>query len=133
MDGALPGMKWEEQLLNVDESDRMTKFNLSEEFSYDHEWNMDIDANWKGVIENYNECYHCPTSHPLIAGVSDISKYRVEPNGDAMLEHEIVNKDQGEKQFRRTIIYFYPGTSVTITYICQKSSQCCCQIADHQI
>lgn len=114
-DGRRPGTKWEDQLLRVDESDRMSKFDFSEEFSYDHEWDMDLDANWKGLIENYNECYHCPTSHPLIAGVSDMSKYRVEPNGDGILEHDIVNKDQDEKQFRRTIIYFYPGTSVTIT------------------
>lgn len=112
-----PSMRWEDQLLNVDESERMTKFDLSKEFVYDHEWDMDLDGNWKGVIENYNECYHCPTSHPLIAGVSDLSQYRVEPNGEGILEHEIINKDQGEKQFRRTIIYFYPGTSVTITYV----------------
>ncbi|KAK7701728.1 hypothetical protein SLS64_010176 [Diaporthe eres] len=93
----------------------MNKFNFVEEFDYDHEWDMDVDANWKGLIENYNECYHCPTSHPLIAGVSDVSKYRVEPNGDGILEHEIVNKDQEAKQFRRSITYFYPSTSVTIT------------------
>lgn len=95
----------------------MNKFDFVEEFDYDHEWDMDVDANWKGLIENYNECYHCPTSHPLIAGVSDVSKYRVEPNGDGILEHEIVNKDQEAKQFRRSITYFYPSTSVTITYV----------------
>lgn len=110
-----PSVTWESQLNGVDESERMNKFNFDEEFDYDHEWDMVIDANWKGVIENYNECYHCPTSHPLIAGVSDVSKYRVEPNGDGILEHEIVNKDQGAKQFRRSITYFYPSTSVTIT------------------
>lgn len=111
-----PSVTWEDQLHSVDESERMNKFDFTEEFDYDHEWDMDVDANWKGLIENYNECYHCPTSHPLIAGVSDVSKYRVEPNGDGILEHEIVNKDQEAKQFRRSITYFYPSTSVTITY-----------------
>lgn len=114
-DGAQPGVRWEDQLLNVDESDRMNKFDFDTEFSYDHEWDMDLDANWKGLVENYNECYHCPTSHPLIAGVSDVSKYRVEPTSESILEHTIINKDPVVKQFRRTIIYFYPGTSVTIT------------------
>ncbi|KUI66276.1 Choline monooxygenase, chloroplastic [Cytospora mali] len=114
-DGEKPSVKWEDQLRNVDESDRMNKFDFAEEFAYDHEWDMDLDANWKGLIENYNECYHCPTAHPLIAGVSDVSKYRVEPNGEGILEHEIINKDMEEKQFRRSITFFYPSTSVTIT------------------
>ena len=26
--------------------------------------NYTIKANWKLVIQNYNECYHCPTIHP---------------------------------------------------------------------
>lgn len=114
-DGEKPSVQWEDQLRNVDQSDRMNKFDFAEEFVYDHEWDMELDANWKGLIENYNECYHCPTAHPLIAGVSDVSKYRVEPNGEGILEHEIINKDQGEKQFRRSITFFYPSTSVTIT------------------
>ncbi|KAK7739725.1 hypothetical protein SLS53_005695 [Cytospora paraplurivora] len=102
-------------LRDIDQSDRMNKFDLDKEFVYDHEWDMELEANWKGLIENYNECYHCPTAHPLIAGVSDVSKYRVEPNGEGILEHEIINKDQEETQFRRSITYFYPSTSVTIT------------------
>ena len=27
-------------------------------------------ANWKIVVENYNECYHCPLIHPELARVS---------------------------------------------------------------
>ena len=23
-----------------------------------------VDANWKIIIENYNECYHCSSIHP---------------------------------------------------------------------
>ena len=26
------------------------------------EW--ELEANWKAVVENYLECYHCPTAHP---------------------------------------------------------------------
>ena len=28
-----------------------------------------IKANWKLVIQNYNECYHCPTIHPDLAKI----------------------------------------------------------------
>jgi Rieske 2Fe-2S family protein len=33
-----------------------------------HEY--DVKANWKVVVENYNECYHCPMIHPELCRVS---------------------------------------------------------------
>jgi hypothetical protein len=41
------------------------------------QWNMgslkphqriayDVKSNWKYVIQNFNECYHCPTIHPML-------------------------------------------------------------------
>ena len=26
----------------------------------------DVKSNWKYVVQNFNECYHCPTIHPLL-------------------------------------------------------------------
>jgi len=34
------------------------------------EWEM--PANWKNAIENYLECYHCPTAHPSLSKVVDV-------------------------------------------------------------
>jgi len=31
-----------------------------------------IDANWKVALENYLECYHCPTAHPGFSKVIDV-------------------------------------------------------------
>jgi Rieske 2Fe-2S family protein len=30
---------------------------------------VDVQANWKIVLENYNECLHCPTIHPELVAV----------------------------------------------------------------
>jgi len=30
----------------------------------------DVQANWKLLVENYNECYHCPLVHPALAALS---------------------------------------------------------------
>jgi Rieske 2Fe-2S family protein len=30
----------------------------------------DVRANWKVVVENYHECYHCPQIHPELCAVS---------------------------------------------------------------
>jgi phenylpropionate dioxygenase-like ring-hydroxylating dioxygenase large terminal subunit len=40
-------------------------------FHSHHEW--PIAANWKVVMENYLECYHCPTAHPGFSQVIDVS------------------------------------------------------------
>ena len=37
----------------------------------------DIAANWKVVVENYNECYHCPIAHPSFADLFDMETYKV--------------------------------------------------------
>ncbi len=31
-----------------------------------------VEANWKILSENYNECYHCPTIHPELCRVTEI-------------------------------------------------------------
>ncbi len=33
--------------------------------------NYEVDANWKGIAENYNECLHCPGVHPELNALSD--------------------------------------------------------------
>ncbi len=32
-----------------------------------HSTTYEVNANWKLIFQNYNECYHCPTVHPLLA------------------------------------------------------------------
>lgn len=31
----------------------------------------EVNANWKGIAENYNECLHCPGVHPELNALSD--------------------------------------------------------------
>ncbi len=39
-------------------------------------------CNWKVTVENYSECYHCPTCHPTFAnGVVDPKTYDIRPQG----------------------------------------------------
>lgn len=36
-----------------------------------------IEANWKIVIDNYLECYHCPVAHPAFCDLIDLNDYEV--------------------------------------------------------
>lgn len=40
----------------------------------------EIEANWKIVVENFLECYHCPVAHPSFSTVIDVDpdSYRLE-------------------------------------------------------
>ena len=50
------------------------------------ETSIEHHCNWKLSVENYNECYHCPTVHKasLTRGVLDLAGYRVDPRGYAI-------------------------------------------------
>jgi choline monooxygenase len=37
----------------------------------------DIAANWKVVVDNYLECYHCPVAHPGFTQLIDIDNYTI--------------------------------------------------------
>ena len=35
----------------------------------------EVDANWKVIVENYNECLHCPTIHPELVQVIPMFRF----------------------------------------------------------
>lgn len=37
----------------------------------------EIAANWKIVVDNYLECYHCPVAHPNFSSLIDVNNYTV--------------------------------------------------------
>ena len=51
-----------------------------------HSQTFKIDANWKLAVENYDECYHCATSHRQYAKLHTLKdlKEKSDPLNDAM-------------------------------------------------
>jgi choline monooxygenase len=37
----------------------------------------EVRANWKVVVDNYLECYHCPVAHPGFSSLIDVNNYTV--------------------------------------------------------
>ncbi len=37
-----------------------------------HRIDYDVAANWKIAVENYSECYHCPSVHPQLSRLCDL-------------------------------------------------------------
>jgi len=47
---------------------RFERFNLSRLVTVERR-EYDVHANWKLILQNYNECLHCPTIHPELSRV----------------------------------------------------------------
>ena len=52
----------------MDDPLALAKYGLAE-LRIGHVTTNEVQANWKIVIENYNECLHCPTIHPELVAV----------------------------------------------------------------
>ncbi len=49
--------------------------------TFGHRLAYDIRSNWKNVVDNFLECYHCPTAHKDFCDLVDMDSYRVTTHG----------------------------------------------------
>lgn len=47
-----------------------------DELAFAHRLTYDLKANWKNVVDNFLECYHCSPAHPAFVDLVDIRNYR---------------------------------------------------------
>ena len=53
-------------------------------YTYHH--SKHLKGNWKIAVENYNECYHCPTVHKaFLANIVELKSYQVVPGRNCLL------------------------------------------------
>ena len=52
-----------------------------EDLTFGHRLSYDINANWKSVVDNFLECYHCPTAHKDFCTLVDMDTYKVTTHG----------------------------------------------------
>ncbi|GKT51084.1 carnitine monooxygenase oxygenase subunit [Colletotrichum spaethianum] len=108
-----PSIPWHADLA-IDAQPRYAVFNLMRDYHFDHTWTMDGDYNWKTLADNYNECYHCPTGHPGVNAVADLSQYYVETVG-GQIRHFNTNKDEEDRTMAVISTYLFPNSSITVT------------------
>jgi choline monooxygenase len=74
-----------------------------------------LEANWKIVIENYLECYHCPVAHPGFSRLVDVdpAAYVLEGDGPVWSQHGAARDGTGTSAFHLVWpalkINVYPG------------------------
>ncbi len=51
------------------------------DLTFAHRLTYEIKSNWKNVIDNFLECYHCPTAHKDFCTLVDMDTYQVTTHG----------------------------------------------------
>ncbi len=52
-----------------------------ENLTFGRRLTYDIKSNWKNVVDNFLECYHCPTAHKDFCDLVDMDTYKVTTYG----------------------------------------------------
>ena len=52
-----------------------------EKLTFAHRLTYDIKSNWKNVVDNFLECYHCPVAHKDFCTLVDMDTYKVTTHG----------------------------------------------------
>jgi choline monooxygenase len=52
-----------------------------DQLTFGHRLTYDIKSNWKNVVDNFLECYHCPVAHKDFCTLVDMKTYKVTTHG----------------------------------------------------
>jgi choline monooxygenase len=76
------------------------------------EWT--VEANWKVVVENFLECYHCAVAHPGFSKVVDVSPdaYRLSSNGSVLSQHASLREGAAEVDGEFHLVW--PSTVINV-------------------
>ena len=77
-----------------------------EGLTFAHRLTYDIQSNWKNVVDNFLECYHCPTAHKDFCTLVDMDTYKVTTHG-------IYSSHMAEAGKSANKAYSVEGASVT--------------------
>jgi choline monooxygenase len=58
------------------ENDMKQYCDIVPKLKFAHRLTYELKANWKNVVDNFLECYHCSMAHPAFVDLVDIQNYR---------------------------------------------------------
>lgn len=84
-----------------------------------HRLTYTIKANWKSVVDNFLECYHCPVAHKDFCTLVDMDSYKVKTHGiysshmakAGQIENKAYTTD-GATVTDHAVWYLWPNTTL---------------------
>ncbi|KAH1391303.1 hypothetical protein KXW40_005949 [Aspergillus fumigatus] len=112
--GEKPEVAWEDDFKGMDRLPRYEHVKW-DDFAFDHTWEQEGEYNWKILADNYNECYHCPTTHPDIPSIADLSAYSVEVRDGGIIHDGRSKPEQVAAGLNPASTFFFPNASLTVS------------------
>lgn len=66
-----------------------------ENLTFGHRLTYEVKSNWKNVVDNFLECYHCPTAHKDFCDLVDMDTYMVTTHGIRSIDEVLQVEDIG--------------------------------------
>ncbi|KAF2012421.1 ISP domain-containing protein [Aaosphaeria arxii CBS 175.79] len=110
----VPEVTWEEQFDNVDKQERYKEFNF-DDYDFNHSWTMEGNFNWKILADNFNECYHCKTTHPDLPDIANLETYDVHVKADHIQHDPQTSEAQRAAGLGINSTYYFPYASMTVS------------------
>ncbi|KAK5686400.1 hypothetical protein LTS10_002518 [Elasticomyces elasticus] len=109
-----PEIAWEDDFDGIDKQERYKLYNM-DDYVFDHFWEMEGNYNWKILADNYNECYHCATTHPDIPALADLASYNVQTRACQIIHDAATTNEQRENGLTVASTYYFPNVSTNIS------------------
>lgn len=109
-----PDVTWEEHFNNVDVQERYEPLNFAD-YELDHTYELEGDYNWKILSDNFNECYHCPTTHADIPTFLNLDSFDSKLE-DGHIQHECeYTTEQLKRGLNVSSTYYFPNVSMSVS------------------
>lgn len=109
-----PELAWETDFDQVDEQERFGEFDFND-YVLDHTYELQGKYNWKAASDNFNECYHCKTTHPDVPTFLTIDSHDVELKDGHMQHDQAATNEQKAKGFNVNSTYYFPNVSMSVS------------------
>lgn len=110
---AEPEIPWNDDFEGVDLQNRFEAYNF-DDYEFDHQWEIEAPYNWKIAADNYNECYHCKTTHPDIPALADLESYDVHPDRAFIRHDAATTEEQKATGMVVASTYYFPNASMNV-------------------
>ncbi|KAF2156369.1 putative Rieske 2Fe-2S family protein [Myriangium duriaei CBS 260.36] len=109
-----PEVPWTEDFDGVDKQERYKLYNF-EDYEFDHAYELDGKYNWKILSDNFNECYHCPTTHSDIPSFIDLEHFDSNLK-DGHIQHDSASSEEHKANGVQTAsTYYFPNTAMVVS------------------
>lgn len=110
----VPEVPWEEHFKDVDTQERYKAYNF-DDYDLDNAYELEGHYNWKILADNFNECYHCPTTHADIPEFLNLESFDSDTKDGHIQHHCVSTPEQIARGLYTASTYYFPMSAMVIS------------------